>query len=83
MPVTAAPVVYRLDDDPLMVFGAVARPVGFAESRSNPAARKSLQDEWGRLRSVGDKGCWDEDGVRLKAEVVNEARSSGRKVHFG
>ena len=46
----------------------------------NPAARASLDKEWGRLRKII---TWDEAGVREWRDVASEARSSGSKVHVG
>ena len=65
----------------------VARPVKPAELKTNGEARKAMQTEWDRLRSVerpdGNKGVWDEEAVRPWAEVRKEARKAGRKVNVG
>ena len=46
----------------------VARPVTRKECEANPTARAAMQSEWDRLRAVprpdGNKGTWDEHGVR-------------------
>jgi hypothetical protein len=58
----------------------VARPVTKKEIAGNEKARKALDVEWNRLRSIK---CWDESIVRPWAEVAEEARRKGEKCHVG
>ena len=69
--------------DPSSFYACVARPVSHAEFAANPKAIEAAEIEWGRLRAVGKTGCWDELHPRDKAEVMSEARYSGRTVQFG
>ena len=69
--------------DPSSFYACVARPVPHAEFVANPKAIEAAELEWGSLRALGKMGCWDELRPRDKAEVMSEARESGRTVHFG
>ena len=74
---------------------AVARKVPRSKW-SEPAAKAALDKEWDKLvnlewpkagsgatRSRQGRGCWDYSGVREAADVRNEARAKGIKMHFG
>ena len=54
-----------LDDSPATSFYAcTARPVDRNERNQNKDAQAALKKEWDRLRSCGDRGCWDESNPR-------------------
>ena len=44
-----------------------------------PAAKAAVDKEWEKLENFP---AWDLTKVRSKAEVIDEARTSGAKVHF-
>ena len=44
-----------------------------------PAARAAVDKEWENLKKIP---AWDVTKVRSKKEVIDEARTNGRKVHF-
>ena len=43
-----------------------------------PAAKAAVDKEWEKLEKIW-RGTWQ---VRNKSEVIDEARTTGRKVHF-
>ena len=75
---------------------AVARKVP-RNKWKEPAAKAALDKEWDKLVNLpwpkgpvpgkpgsgSGKGCWDYAGVREAADVRNEARTKGVKMHFG
>ena len=44
-----------------------------------PAAKAAVDKEWEKLEKIP---AWDLTKVRNKSEVIDEARTSGVKVHF-
>ena len=44
-----------------------------------PAAKAKVDKEWEKLAKMS---AWDLTRVRSKKEVIDEARTSGAKVHF-
>ena len=44
-----------------------------------PAAKEAVDKEWEKLEKIS---AWNLTKVRSKKEVINEARSTGAKVHF-
>ena len=44
-----------------------------------PAAKAAVDKEWEKLEKIP---AWDLTKVRSKSEVIEEARTKGRKVHF-
>ena len=44
-----------------------------------PAAMAAVDQEWGKLEKIS---AWNLTKVRNKSEVIDEARTKGRKVHF-
>ena len=50
--------------------------------------REAMDSEYDKLRfkkhpSLKKPGCWDEDLVRPRAQVMADARRMGKTVHFG
>ena len=43
-----------------------------------PAAKAAVDQEWEKLEKIP---AWDVTEVRSKPEVIDEARTSGAKVH--
>ena len=80
MPVTPQLHVHRERDDPSVpyFYACTARTVDKTERSWNAEARAALKKEWDRLRSCGDKGCWDEANPRERNDVENEARKKKR-----
>ena len=85
MPVTSASHEHRERDDPSVpyFYACTARTVDKTERSWNAEARAALKKEWDRLRSCGDKGCWDEANPRERSDVESEARKKGKTAHFG
>ena len=44
-----------------------------------PAAKAAVDKEWEKLEKIS---AWNMTKVRSKKEVIDEARTSGAKVHF-
>ena len=44
-----------------------------------PAAKAAVDKEWEKLEKIS---AWNLTKVRSKSEVIDEARTSGAKVHF-
>ena len=44
-----------------------------------PAAKAAVDKEWEKLEKIPAR---DKTKVRIKSEVIDEARKEGRKVHF-
>ena len=44
-----------------------------------PAAKAAVDKEWEKLENIS---AWNLTKVRNKSEVIDEARTSGAKVHF-
>ena len=44
-----------------------------------PAAKAAVDKEWEKLEKIP---AWDLTEVRSKSEVIDEARTKGRTVHF-
>ena len=69
---------------PLGTYHALtARDVSHAERKVSEPAQTALKLEWDRLRSCGEKGCWDEEHPREKSEVMAEHQKKGTTAHFG
>jgi hypothetical protein len=69
--------------------GCIARRLSKKEMDACPRARKALDAEWEKLRTlkrphpVKGHGAWDEANVREASTVREAARASGRTIHFG
>ena len=62
------------------LFAAVAQAVTRQQIDKTPAAQKSLDTEWNKLK---DMPAWDQNKVRECRQVVNEAIKANKKVHIG
>ena len=49
------------------------------EAMKIPAAKAAVDKEWEKLEEIP---AWDLTKVRIRSEVINEARTKGAKVHF-
>ncbi len=69
--------------------GCIARKLSKKEMDACPRARKALDAEWEKLRTlkrphpVKGHGAWDEANVREASTVREAARASGQTIHFG
>ncbi len=69
--------------------GCIARKLSKKEMDACPRARKALDAEWEKLRTlkrphpVKGHGAWDEGNVREASTVRDAARASGQTIHFG
>ena len=61
-------------------FGLAHTPVPIPKALKIPAAREALHNEWAKLEG---KQASDIKAVRPKAQVIKEAKTEGRSVHFG
>ena len=51
----------------------------YASSHEIPAAKAAVDKEWEKLEKIS---AWNLTKVRSKKDVIDEARTSGAKVHF-
>ena len=49
------------------------------QAKKIPAAKAAVDKEWGKVEK---HSAWNLTKVRSKKEVIDEARTSGAKVHF-
>ena len=56
-------------------FAMVHTPIPLEKARLIEKAQKAIDDQWGLLE---DKGAWNHDTVREKAEVIAEAKQNGK-----
>ena len=61
-------------------YSCVHTPVPIPKALTIPEAREALEAEWAKLEA---KKAWDITKVRPKAEVIREAKATGRTIHFG
>ena len=74
-------VMYREKEvDVMGLHALVARSVSIKEAMQIPAAKKALDDEWGKLWGMR---CWIKESVREYEEVRREADRDNKTVHFG
>ena len=67
---------------PVAYYACVARDVPPSE-RHLPGPKEALEQEWQRLRDIGDKGCWDEGDPHEFEELAAKYHNEGRTAHFG
>ena len=66
----------------IAAIGAVAKLLK-AEIREDPEAQKAMDTEFYKLQGDGTTGTWDLSQVRAKRDVMQEARRTGEKTHYG
>ena len=65
-------------DNSLQHYNLVHKFIPMPQAMKIPAAKAPVDKEWEKLK----KSAWTLTKVRSKKEVIDEARTSGAKVHF-
>ena len=66
-------------DNSLQHYNLVHKFIPMPQAMKIPAAKAAVDEEWEKLEKIP---AWDLTKVRNKSEVIDEARTKGRKVHF-
>ena len=66
-------------DNSLLHYNLVHKFIPMPQAVKIPAAKAAVDREWEKLEK---NSAWDLAKVRSKKEVIDEARTKGRKVHF-
>ena len=66
-------------DNSLQHYNLVHKFIPMPEAMKIPAAKAAVDEEWEKLEKIP---AWDRTKVRNKSEVIDDARTKGRKVHF-
>ena len=66
-------------DNSLQHYNSVHKFIPVPQAMKIPAAKAAVDKEWEKLEKIP---AWDLTEVRSKKEVIEEARTKGRKVHF-
>ena len=66
-------------DNSLPHYNLVHKFIPLPQAMKIPAAKAAVDKEWEKLEEIP---AWDLTKVRSKSEVIDEARTKGRKVHF-
>ena len=66
-------------DDWLQHYNLVHKFILVPQALKIPAAKAAVDKEWDKLDKIS---AWNLTKVRSKSEVIDEARTSGAKVHF-
>ena len=66
-------------DNSLQHHNLVHKFIPMPQAMKIPAAKAAADKEWEKLEKIS---AWDLTKVRNKSEVIDEARTKGRKVHF-
>ena len=63
----------------LQRYNLVHKFIPLPQARKIPAAKAAVDKEWEKLEKISE---WNLTKVRCKKEVIDEASTSGAKVHF-
>ena len=66
-------------DNSLQHYNLVHKFIPMPQAMKIPAAKAAVDKEWEKLEKIS---AWNLTKVRNKTEVIDEARTSGAKVHF-
>ena len=66
-------------DNSLQHYNLVHKFIPMPQAMKTPAAKAAVDKEWEKLEKIS---AWNLTKVRSKKEVIDEARTSGAKVHF-
>ena len=69
----------RKGDNSLQHYNLVHKFIPMPPAMKIPAAKAAVDKEWEKLEKIS---AWNLTKVRSKKEVIDEARTSGAKVHF-
>ena len=71
--------IARRGDNSLQNYNLVQKIFLMPQAMKIPAAKAAVDKEWEELERIS---AWDITRVRNKSEVIDEARTKGRQVHF-
>ena len=66
-------------DNSLQHYNLVHKFIPMLQAMNIPAAKAAVDKEWEKLEKIS---AWNLTKIRSKKEVIDEARTSGAKVHF-
>ena len=66
-------------DNSLQHYNLVLKFIPMPQAMQIPAAKAAVDKEWEKLEKIS---AWNLTKVRNKSEIIDEARTSGAKVHF-
>ena len=66
-------------DNSLQHYNLVHKFIPMPQAMKIPAAKAAVDKEWEKLEKIS---AWNLTKVRSKKEVIDEARTTGRKIHF-
>ena len=66
-------------ENSLQHYNLVHKFIPMPQAMKIPAAKAAVDKEWEKLEKIS---AWNLTKVRSKKEVIDEARTSGAKVHF-
>ena len=66
-------------ENSLQHYNLVHKFISIPQAMKIPAAKAAVDKEWEKLEKIP---AWDLTKVRSKSEVIDEARTTGTKVHF-
>ena len=71
--------IARKGNNSLQHYNLVRKFIPMPQAMKIPAAKAAVDKEWEKLEKIS---AWNLTKVRSKSEVIDEARTSGAKVHF-
>ena len=71
--------IARKGNNSLQHYNLVRKFIPMPRAMKIPAAKAAVDKEWEKLKNIS---AWNLTKVRSKKEVIDEARTSGAKVHF-
>ena len=71
--------IARKGENSLQHYNLVHKFIPMPQALKIPAAKAAVDKEWEQLEKIS---AWNLTKVRSKKEVIDEARTSGAKVHF-
>ena len=72
-------ILQKRGDNSLQHYNLVHKFIPMPQAMKIPAAKAAVDKEWEKLEKVS---AWNLTKVRSKKEVIDEARTTGAKVHF-
>ena len=72
-------ILQEKEDNSLQHYNLVHKFIPMSQAMKIPAAKAAVDKEWEKLEKIS---AWNLTKVRSKKQVIDEARTSGAKVHF-
>ena len=66
-------------ENPLQLYNLVHKFIPMPQAVKFPATKAAVDKEWEKLEKIS---AWNLTKVKSKKEVIDEARTTGTKVHF-